>query len=101
MAEQTYYYQFADGSVSVRTIGVSAGVVVEPQPPQGAVAIPAAVYETARAELEQASEVLLATLRDADQQRITEDYEALMAAGIPPATAQRMTSGRSRGRGVP
>lgn len=91
MPEQTFYYKFPDGSVSVETIGSEGDVIVIPEAPEGAIEIPSAVYLVLLAEIEQATELLLATLRGADQARALEDFTALRAVGIPAVTAARMT----------
>ena len=99
MPQETYYYKFPDGSVSARTVEFDGDVTVDPKPPPGAVAIPAAVYQVLVAELEQATELLLATLHGEEQQRAQEDFEALTAAGIPLATARRLSGYRDDGNG--
>ena len=90
MNEQTYYYKFPDGSVSVRTVAFD-GVVVDPVPPAGAVAITAAVYNTLLAGLELATRQFVEQLQQAEQLQAAGDFAALIAAGIPPATARRLS----------
>ena len=98
MPETTLYYKFLDGSVAEQTFQAS-GVIVDPEPPPGAVPITAAVYATLKAALDQATEVLVATLQQAEQAVKGEDYAALIAAGIPAATARRLTGYQDDGDG--
>jgi hypothetical protein len=87
--QMMFYYRLPDGSVTQRTVVVD-GVVVDPQPPPGAVAITKAQYDSLVAALEQGTAQFVAELQQAEQARAAEDFDALTAAGIPPATAARL-----------
>lgn len=83
----TIYYRYANGAIGVKTTsGDDAGT-----PPDGAAVI-------TQAEYEQDSAAIVAGYTQLDEQREAEqqadahdDYDALLAAGIPEATAQRLS----------
>jgi hypothetical protein len=93
--QQTIYYRFPDGSVTARTVESSGDISVNPEPPQGAIPISAAVYASLVSELDAATDQLVVTLRSAEEQRSAEDYEALIAVGIPELTARRLSGYRA------
>lgn len=84
--EQTYYYQYPDGSiVSV----VASGT--EPTPPEGATVLTKADYDTAVTQHEQARQQRDNDTKAAEAANARSDYDALIAAGIPEATARRLS----------
>ena len=89
--KETIYYKFPDGSVAQETVETGGGVIVDPVPPPGAVIITAAEYQVLVAALEMATELLLEALHTAEQTEKGQDFAALIAAGIPPPTARRLT----------
>lgn len=92
--QRTSYYKFPDGTLSERTTD-SHGVVVDPTPPAGAVAISATAYRTLMAEMARTIDLLTASLRDGEQRRAREDFEALTALGVPELTARRLSGYRA------
>ncbi|MFJ8852381.1 hypothetical protein [Streptomyces sp. NPDC102437] len=88
--EETYYYRHADGSYSTVTV-TGEGPIPEPELPEGAVAITEADYNEGVAAVEAANAEREAQERAAEQERCRVDYEALIAAGVPPETAARMS----------
>lgn len=88
--ERTVYYRYPDGSVEVVTVTVG-GDDESPAPPEGAVEIDRQTYEAELAAIEAAREER--RRRQADQEQVQQlaDYQALTAAGIPEATARRMS----------
>ncbi|WP_326768687.1 hypothetical protein OG978_32855 [Streptomyces sp. NBC_01591] len=87
MADRTFYYRHEGGSYSVRTVNYEGEVA----PPDGAVEITEAEYTEGVAAVEAANAALEAEQRAAEQERFRVDYEALIAAGVPPETAARMS----------
>ena len=88
--DRTIYYRFADGSVAEKVVTVPAEDTVV-TPPEGATEITKEQYDTELAAIEAANAAALAETQAADRARQREDYEALLAAGIPEATARRMS----------
>lgn len=91
MPQETYYYKFPDGSVSARTVESDGDVIVTLVPPEGAVVIEATTYEELLHALQDATSQLVDTLCAAEQQQTAEDFRALIAIGIPPMTARRLS----------
>ncbi|MGW5925221.1 hypothetical protein ACWF2L_03105 [Streptomyces anulatus] len=90
MENSTRYYRFPDGSFTATEFsGFEEG---EAPVPDGAVEITAQEYESGVAALEAAREQWAADQRAAETAAACEDYDALIAAGIPEATARRMSS---------
>lgn len=87
MADRTFYYRHEGGSYSVRTVNYEGDVA----PPEGAVEISEAEYNDGVAAVEAANAEREAQERAAEQERCRADYEALIAAGVPPETAARMS----------
>lgn len=84
--ETTVYYMFDNGSVASRTVTGSE----PPALPDGAVEITQAEYEQELAAIQQAHDDAVADVEAAEAQQREDDYNALIAAGIPEATARRM-----------
>ncbi|TDC27659.1 hypothetical protein E1211_28990 [Micromonospora sp. 15K316] len=84
--EVVRYYVYPDGSYSMLTLVGGAGVV-----PPDATEITQAEYEAGVAAVNAANEAL-AEQQLADDRALAEaDFEALVAAGIPEATARRLS----------
>lgn len=96
MAE-TYFYRHDNGAFSSRTVD---GVEDAIEPPAGATEISRDEYDAGVAGLEAANAQLAADVMAAEQALAREDYEALIAAGIPEATARRMSGYEGAGPGV-
>ncbi|MFE3378688.1 hypothetical protein [Streptomyces anulatus] len=89
MKNTTRYYQLPGGSF---TASECSGFEERQAPvPDGAVEINAQEYETGVAALEAARAQWAADQRAAEAAAACEDYEALIAAGVPEATARRMS----------
>ncbi|GGZ23174.1 hypothetical protein GCM10010387_15350 [Streptomyces inusitatus] len=88
MGESTLYYRHEDGSVSSQ-ITTRAATEVAARP--GAVAITKSVFDKALAKIEAANAELVAVRRLGEARQRSEDYDALLAAGIPAATASRLS----------
>ncbi|MFF4179735.1 hypothetical protein [Streptomyces sp. NPDC001750] len=86
--DETHFYQHADGSYSTVTVSGVEGPVT---PPEGAVEITEAEYNSGVAAIEAANAAQVAEQEAAQQEQARQDYEALIAAGIPPETAARMS----------
>jgi hypothetical protein len=89
MAEATLYYRTADGVLTSRV--VTGETVEEPALPEGATELTAEQYETALAAVNEARQEHAEELVATDQANAHADYEALLASGIPEATARRLT----------
>lgn len=83
----TYYVLYDDGSASL----ITSTTDEEPPLAKPGQFVDRATYETRAAELRELREDHAAALQAADQQRAQEDYDALLAAGIPEATARRLS----------
>lgn len=88
--DKTIYYKYADGSVAERTVTVVSEDQVVPVP-DGATEITKDEYDAALAQIEQDNAAAEAAAEAADMERRRQDYEALLAAGVPDATAQRLS----------
>ncbi|MFE7402110.1 hypothetical protein [Streptomyces sp. NPDC057557] len=86
--DETHFYQHADGSYSTVTFSDIEDPVT---PPEGAVEITEAEYTEGVAAIEAANAQQVAEQEAAEQERARQDYEALIAAGIPAETAARMS----------
>ncbi|GAA2685500.1 hypothetical protein [Nonomuraea recticatena] len=84
--EVTRWWALPNGGV---VEGVDAGG--ELQPPEGAVEISREEYEQRLAVLKSEHAAYVDGLRAEDERRTREDFDALRAAGIPEATARRMS----------
>jgi hypothetical protein len=84
--EQAYFYRYADGSL----VRIDATNTV-PQPPEGAVEITQAEYEAGIAAIEQQRQQDLEATQAAELAAAQDAYNALIAAGIPEATARHLS----------
>jgi hypothetical protein len=87
MQEHVRYY---------RTPGGAIGEIRESHPgstplPEGAVELTEQEWQQEMADWQAAKDAHVADLRAADAARQQEDYEALRAAGLPEATARRLS----------
>jgi hypothetical protein len=87
MADTIVYYRHANGAYSQQE--VSEGSV--PQAPAGAVETTAQEYAAGLAAVQEANAAAVAERAAAEREAARADYEALIAAGIPEATARRMS----------
>lgn len=87
MEEQTHYYRYESGRYSMRTT-TGEGPVTSPD---GATEITQQEYEAGVAALEAASQESRDEAAAAAQVLACEDYAALIAAGLPEASARRMS----------
>ncbi|WP_328434599.1 hypothetical protein [Streptomyces sp. NBC_00425] len=94
MSEHTLYYRNANGSVSRVVTSLDADDI---RVQGGTVQITEAEYQEAYAEIQRVNEEGKTELATADRERHVEDYEALRAAGIPEATARRLSGYTSDG----
>lgn len=83
----TYYVLFEDGSASVMTTTTGE----EPPLAKPGRFVDREEYENRQAEIRAAREAHIADLQAEDERRTREDYEALIASGIPEATARRLS----------
>lgn len=85
----TFYIIYDDGSVEAQTVpdvpGVQA-VLSKPGRVSGKIE-----YDQYRARLEEQAAIWLAETQAREQQVRKDDYDALIIAGIPEATARRIT----------
>ncbi len=89
MAEVTQYFRTSDGVLASRT---TSGAVDEAAPlPEGSTPLTEAEYTTELAAVEAARQEQAEELVAADEARTREDYLALRGAGVPEATARRMS----------
>ncbi|WP_406501814.1 hypothetical protein OHA04_34455 [Streptomyces sp. NBC_01590] len=86
--DETHFYRHADGSFSTATF---SGIEDPVTPPEGAVEITETEYNEGVAAIEAANAQQAAEQEAAEQERARQDYEALIAAGIPAETAARMS----------
>ncbi|MEZ3180828.1 hypothetical protein KYY02_19670 [Streptomyces pimonensis] len=87
MNEKTFYYLYPDGSVGERTVSG----VDEVTHPEGVVLLSREEYETRLAEIQAQRDAEAEATRQAELEQKRADYEALIALGLPPATASRIT----------
>lgn len=83
----TYYVLFEDGSASLMTSTTGE----EPPLAKPGRFVDREEYETRKGEIRAAREAHVADLQAEDEQRTREDYEALIATGVPEATARRLS----------
>lgn len=84
----TIYYRMANGAVSERVVEGVEGPIA---PPPGATEITAEEYQQGLAEWEAAREARRAEVQAAEAAEAKQAYEDLIAAGIPEATARRLS----------
>ncbi|MGW1352849.1 hypothetical protein ACWCQE_26805 [Streptomyces sp. NPDC002409] len=87
MEDRTFYYRHEGGSFSTRTVNCPGEITA----PEGAVEITEAEYAEGVAAVEAANAQIVEEQRAAEQEQRRTDYEALVAAGVPPETAARMS----------
>lgn len=90
MPEQTTHVRY------YRTAAGAVGIVEESDPgstvlPEDAVVIDKAEYDDALATWQLGKEQHVAELRADDRARLTDDYDALVAVGVPATTARRVS----------
>ncbi|WP_327421697.1 hypothetical protein OG763_14230 [Streptomyces sp. NBC_01230] len=82
---RTYWVLYEDGALArIEAIGDEVKV------PEGGQLLTEEEYEQRLQQWQEANDAHVAELKAADQARQTEDYEALLAAGLPEATAARL-----------
>jgi hypothetical protein len=92
MSELTLYYLHDDGSVSQRVVSSSGDEQpTPPEPPADATEVTAEEYAQALAEIDAQREEERAAQAAAEDQQRADDYNALIAAGVPAATASRLS----------
>ncbi|MGQ7747976.1 hypothetical protein ACUN29_05610 [Streptomyces sp. WC2508] len=84
--EHTYYYRHDNGSFSTRTVNFEGA-----EPPPRVPSSTEAEFNEGVAAIEAANAAKVAEEEAAAQERARLDCEALIAAGIPPETAARMS----------
>lgn len=89
MAEVTQYFRTAGGVLASRK---TSGDAEEPQPlPEGATELTEEEYGAELADVEAARQEHAEELVAADEANQRADYDALIAAGVPEATASRLS----------
>ncbi|MFF0092672.1 hypothetical protein ACFYSF_22300 [Streptomyces canus] len=87
MAEQTFYYEYPDGSLTER-----ATTAADPVHPEGATLLTEADYATKLAAAEAAREQQQADIRAEETAQKKAAYEALLAVGIPEDSARQISN---------
>ncbi|PSK57990.1 hypothetical protein B0E38_01835 [Streptomyces sp. 111WW2] len=83
----TFYVLFDDGSASLMTSTTGE----EPPLPKPGRFVDQTEYEERRDAIRAEREEYVAELQAEDERRTREDYEALIATGVPEATARRLS----------
>lgn len=91
--EKTFYYRYDSGALEELTVTVADEDEQVPAPP-GATEISREEYEQEFAALEAANEERAAEQRAQEEAAKKAAYEALIAAGIPEASAQQLSGYR-------
>lgn len=81
---------------SVTAVTVDDGMSF-PDPPAGAVVIDKAEYDTIHSEIKAAVAEKREAVEAEDTERTRGDYEALLGAGLPEATARRLSGFQGEG----
>lgn len=89
MAEATLYFRTAGGVLASRT--VTGDNPEPPALPEGATALTEAEYADALADVQAQHEAYGQQLTEEAEANQSADYEALRTAGIPEATARRLS----------
>ncbi|MEU1852936.1 hypothetical protein ABZ499_27635 [Streptomyces sp. NPDC019990] len=89
MAEATLYYRTAAGVLASRT--VTGDQAELPALPEGATPLTEAEYADALADVEAQRHAYVEQLAQEAEANQKADYQALRAAGIPEATARRLS----------
>jgi hypothetical protein len=84
----THYYRYASGAYGEQTV---TGYAEPPETPEGAVRISEQAYAAGVAAVESVNAAYVEDLNKAVREVADADYQALLAAGIPEATARRLT----------
>lgn len=85
-APRTYWLLYENGALArIEAVGD------EVQVPEGAQLLTEAEYEERVQQWQEDNDAHVAALKAADRARQTEDYEALIALGVPDATARRLS----------
>jgi hypothetical protein len=86
MAEQTFYYEYPDGSLAERVT-----TAAEPVHPEGVTLLTEAEYASKLAAAEAAQEQHQADIRAEETAAKQAAYDALIAVGIPEASARQIS----------
>jgi hypothetical protein len=89
MADVTLHYRTADGALVSRT--VSGDQAEAPDLPEGATALTEEEYTAALAQVEADRQAAAEQRQEEAEAAQLADYQALRAAGIPEASARRMS----------
>ncbi|WP_406177944.1 hypothetical protein [Streptomyces canus] len=89
MADQTFYYEYPDGSIAERVT-----TAAEPVHPEGVTLLTAAEYASKKAAIEAALAQQQADVQAADTAAKKNAYAALIAAGIPDEAARTLSGYR-------
>lgn len=81
------YVQYANGTIGK----LMPGDGIDLEIPEGATVISGSEYEAQLSALREAHEIYQQELRDAELAALKTDYDELRAAGIPDATARRLS----------
>jgi hypothetical protein len=86
---RTYWVVYDDGSIG--TIETTTGGGEDPALDKPGLFVTEAVYLLQRAEMDTTRQARLEAIREEENTGMRLDYEALLAAGIPAATAERLS----------
>jgi hypothetical protein len=86
MTEQTFYYEYPDGSLAERVT-----TAADPVHPQGVTLLTEAEYATKLEAAEAAQEQQQADIRAEETAAKKDAYDALIAVGIPEASARQIS----------
>jgi hypothetical protein len=86
MAEQTFYYEYPDGSLAERVT-----TAAEPVHPEGVTLLTEAEYASKLAAAEAAQEQQQADIQAEETAAKKDAYDALIAVGIPEASARQIS----------
>ncbi|WP_405477771.1 hypothetical protein [Streptomyces canus] len=89
MAEQTFYYEYPDGSIAERIT-----TAADPEHPEGVALLTAAEYASKKAAIEAALAQQQADVQAAESAVKKNAYDALIAAGIPEEAARTLSGYR-------
>lgn len=91
MADQTFYYEYPDGSVAERVT-----TAANPVHPEGVTLLTEADYDTKKAAIEAAHEKQQADTEAQENARFKDAYDALVAAGFTTDVAQTLSGYKPR-----
>ncbi|MET9461962.1 hypothetical protein ABZY05_44225 [Streptomyces canus] len=89
MADQTFYYEYPDGSIAERIT-----TAANPEHPEGVTLLTAAEYASKKAAIEAAHAQQQADVQAAETAAKKNAYDALIAAGIPDEAARTLSGYR-------